>query len=96
MSKKIKPNEPCPCHSGNKYKKCCGRPKENQINENLYLIPDTTIDPNQLKEQLKELFKDKISYSKYPASADTPEKREAVDAWLKKQDDNLKKFNEQH
>ncbi len=23
--KKIKPNEPCPCGSGNKFKKCCGR-----------------------------------------------------------------------
>jgi len=25
--KKIKPNEPCPCGSGKKYKKCCGKPK---------------------------------------------------------------------
>ena len=24
-TKKIKPNEPCPCGKGNKYKKCCGR-----------------------------------------------------------------------
>ncbi|MDA3960053.1 MAG: anaerobic sulfatase maturase, partial [Planctomycetota bacterium] len=24
-AKKIKPNEPCPCGSGKKYKKCCGR-----------------------------------------------------------------------
>ncbi|MBN1490392.1 MAG: SEC-C domain-containing protein [Phycisphaerae bacterium] len=23
---KVKPNEPCPCGSGKKYKKCCGRP----------------------------------------------------------------------
>ena len=23
--KKIYPNEPCPCGSGKKYKKCCGR-----------------------------------------------------------------------
>jgi len=22
--KKVKPNEPCPCESGKKYKKCCG------------------------------------------------------------------------
>ena len=22
---KIKPNDPCPCGSGKKYKKCCGR-----------------------------------------------------------------------
>ena len=22
--KKVKPNEPCPCGSGKKYKKCCG------------------------------------------------------------------------
>ena len=26
-SKKIGPNEPCPCGSGKKYKKCCGAPK---------------------------------------------------------------------
>ncbi len=25
--KKIKPNEPCPCGSGKKYKKCCGAPR---------------------------------------------------------------------
>ena len=25
MTKKIYPNEPCPCGSGKKYKKCCGR-----------------------------------------------------------------------
>ena len=24
-TKKIKPNDPCPCGSGKKYKKCCGR-----------------------------------------------------------------------
>lgn len=24
VAKKVKPNEPCPCHSGKKYKKCCG------------------------------------------------------------------------
>mmetsp|Transcript_10020 Transcript_10020/g.16416 ORF Transcript_10020/g.16416 Transcript_10020/m.16416 type:complete len:149 (+) Transcript_10020:212-658(+) len=24
--KKVKPNEPCPCSSGKKYKKCCGKP----------------------------------------------------------------------
>ena len=24
-TKKIKPNEPCPCGSGKKYKKCCGK-----------------------------------------------------------------------
>ena len=23
---KVYPNEPCPCGSGRKYKKCCGRP----------------------------------------------------------------------
>ena len=23
-SKRVKPNEPCPCGSGKKYKKCCG------------------------------------------------------------------------
>ncbi|MER2025596.1 MAG: SEC-C metal-binding domain-containing protein [Eubacteriales bacterium] len=23
--KKIYPNDPCPCGSGKKYKKCCGR-----------------------------------------------------------------------
>ncbi len=23
---KVKPNEPCPCGSGKKYKKCCGKP----------------------------------------------------------------------
>eukprot|EP00729_Bicosta_minor_P027700 gene27700-26136_t len=23
--KKVKPNEPCPCESGKKYKKCCGK-----------------------------------------------------------------------
>jgi uncharacterized protein YecA (UPF0149 family) len=22
---KVKPNDPCPCGSGKKYKKCCGR-----------------------------------------------------------------------
>ena len=26
-SKKVGPNEPCPCGSGKKYKKCCGRPQ---------------------------------------------------------------------
>jgi hypothetical protein len=26
MTKKIRPNEPCPCGSGRKYKKCCGQP----------------------------------------------------------------------
>ena len=26
-SKKIYPNDPCPCGSGKKYKKCCGRNK---------------------------------------------------------------------
>mmetsp|Transcript_9798 Transcript_9798/g.17266 ORF Transcript_9798/g.17266 Transcript_9798/m.17266 type:complete len:128 (+) Transcript_9798:118-501(+) len=25
VSKKVKPNEPCPCESGKKYKKCCGK-----------------------------------------------------------------------
>nr|MBP7460864.1 SEC-C domain-containing protein [Candidatus Delongbacteria bacterium] len=25
MQPKIGPNEPCPCGSGKKYKKCCGR-----------------------------------------------------------------------
>ena len=25
--KKVGPNEPCPCGSGKKYKKCCGRPQ---------------------------------------------------------------------
>ena len=25
MKKKIYPNDPCPCGSGKKYKKCCGR-----------------------------------------------------------------------
>ncbi len=25
MEKKIYPNDPCPCGSGKKYKKCCGR-----------------------------------------------------------------------
>jgi preprotein translocase subunit SecA len=24
--RKLRPNEPCPCGSGIKYKKCCGRP----------------------------------------------------------------------
>ena len=24
--KKIYPNDPCPCGSGKKYKKCCGKP----------------------------------------------------------------------
>lgn len=24
--RKVKPNEPCPCGSGNKFKKCCGKP----------------------------------------------------------------------
>jgi len=24
--RKVKPNEPCPCGSGSKYKKCCGKP----------------------------------------------------------------------
>ncbi|NSG21533.1 SEC-C metal-binding domain-containing protein, partial [Blautia obeum] len=24
-TKKIYPNDPCPCGSGKKYKKCCGR-----------------------------------------------------------------------
>ncbi|GBG33367.1 E3 ubiquitin-protein ligase HERC2 [Hondaea fermentalgiana] len=24
--KKVKPNEPCTCNSGKKYKKCCGKP----------------------------------------------------------------------
>ena len=23
---KLRPNEPCPCGSGKKYKKCCGKP----------------------------------------------------------------------
>ena len=26
-SDKIGPNDPCPCGSGKKYKKCCGRPE---------------------------------------------------------------------
>ena len=26
-SKKVGPNEPCPCGSGKKYKKCCGKPQ---------------------------------------------------------------------
>lgn len=25
IGKKIYPNDPCPCGSGKKYKKCCGR-----------------------------------------------------------------------
>jgi hypothetical protein len=25
VEKKIYPNDPCPCGSGKKYKKCCGR-----------------------------------------------------------------------
>ena len=27
MSKEIRRNDPCPCGSGKKYKKCCGSPK---------------------------------------------------------------------
>lgn len=25
LGKKVYPNDPCPCGSGKKYKKCCGR-----------------------------------------------------------------------
>jgi len=28
MSKKVGRNEPCPCGSGKKFKKCCGAPSE--------------------------------------------------------------------
>eukprot|EP01059_Diplonema_ambulator_P010935 TRINITY_DN20952_c0_g1_i1.p1 TRINITY_DN20952_c0_g1~~TRINITY_DN20952_c0_g1_i1.p1 ORF type:complete len:165 (+),score=68.73 TRINITY_DN20952_c0_g1_i1:48-497(+) len=28
-AKKVKPNEPCTCGSGKKYKKCCGDPSKN-------------------------------------------------------------------
>ncbi|MEE1228931.1 MAG: SEC-C metal-binding domain-containing protein [Lachnospiraceae bacterium] len=27
QTKKIYPNDPCPCGSGKKYKNCCGRKK---------------------------------------------------------------------
>ena len=27
IEKKVYPNDPCPCGSGKKYKKCCGRKK---------------------------------------------------------------------
>lgn len=29
--KKIYPNEPCPCGSGLKYKKCCGSPQNRNL-----------------------------------------------------------------
>ena len=28
--KKVGPNDPCPCGSGKKYKKCCGAPGKSQ------------------------------------------------------------------
>src|SRR5699024_2430668 len=60
---KIRRNDPCPCGSGKKYKKCCGR-NENNINMNavnnelyhihqeLISVATTTFD-NQLDKQLK-------------------------------------------
>ena len=30
MSKKVYPNEPCPCGSGKKYKKCCLKKKDDE------------------------------------------------------------------
>lgn len=32
VGKKIYPNDPCPCGSGKKYKKCCGKPKSQSVN----------------------------------------------------------------
>ena len=33
VGKKVGPNDPCPCGSGKKYKKCCGSPeKRNSAN----------------------------------------------------------------
>ena len=29
VAKKVGPNDPCPCGSGKKYKKCCGAPGKN-------------------------------------------------------------------
>ena len=33
VGKKVGPNDPCPCGSGKKYKKCCGRPEVRNANK---------------------------------------------------------------
>ncbi len=34
MQKKVYPNDPCPCGSGKKYKKCCGRDESIRLRSN--------------------------------------------------------------
>ena len=47
MSKKIRPNDPCPCMSGKKYKKCC-------MNKGIF-IPSSTLPIKQEKPVFPEL-----------------------------------------
>lgn len=59
MSKKLRPNEPCPCQSGRKYKKCCGGPNSKTA---MVGLPHTRADRTSAFEKLdffiNELYED--------------------------------------
>jgi hypothetical protein len=43
MISKIGRNDPCPCNSGKKYKKCCGSPPANLADNQEVAVPDGTV-----------------------------------------------------
>lgn len=56
MTKEIKRNDPCPCGSGKKYKKCCGSPKLSA--RKITLVQGGK---NSLQEKISSATKESIS-----------------------------------